>query len=78
MPRKWIESVLSNKVSALFGLVLERGGRVSRLWLVRSSGYAVLDARAREAILLASPFEGYPQAADDSIQFTVVVYYTPN
>ncbi|HMG35171.1 MAG TPA: hypothetical protein VKM94_14625 [Blastocatellia bacterium] len=77
MPRKWIEDVLSNKVSASFGLVVERSGRVSKLWLIRTSGYALLDGRAREAILLASPFEGYPQTAGDSLQFTVIVYYTP-
>jgi len=77
LPRKWIEDVLHDKVSAQFGLTIRRDGRVGSLELVRSSGYAVLDGRAREAIILASPFEGYPQNAGDSLQFTVTVYYTP-
>ena len=77
MPRKWIEDVLRDKVSAQFSLMVMRDGRVTGLQLWRTSGYAVLDARAREAILLASPFEGYPPTAGDSLQFTVTVYYTP-
>jgi outer membrane biosynthesis protein TonB len=77
MPRKFIEDLLRDKVSAEFGLTIRRDGRVLVLQLVRSSGYAVLDARAREAILLASPFEGYPPTAGDLPPFTVTVYYTP-
>lgn len=77
MPRKWIEDLLNDKVSAEFDLTVKRDGRVASLQLVRTSGYKVLDGRAREAILLASPFEGFPQTAGDSLQFTVTVYYTP-
>jgi outer membrane biosynthesis protein TonB len=77
MPRKWIEDLLRDKVSAQFDLTVRRDGRVASLQLVRTSGYKVLDGRAREAILLASPFEGFPQTAGDSLQFTVTVYYTP-
>jgi TonB family protein len=77
MPRKFIEDLLRDKVSAEFGLTIRRDGRVLVLQLVRSSGYAVLDARAREAILLASPFEGYPPTAGDLPPFTVTVFYTP-
>jgi len=77
MPRKWIEDVLHDKVAAVFALSVNRDGHVGSLHLVRSCGYSLLDSRAREAILLAGPFEGYPQTAGESLQFTVTVYYTP-
>jgi outer membrane biosynthesis protein TonB len=77
LPRGWIEGLLQDKVSADFSLTVRRDGRVALLQLRRSSGYDVLDRRAREAIILASPFEGFPQAAGDSLPFIVTVYYTP-
>jgi TonB family protein len=77
MPRSWIAEVLSRKVSADFTVVLGRGGRFISARLVRSSGYARLDDVARDAIYIASPFEGYPPEAGDTITLTVTVYYTP-
>jgi TonB family protein len=77
MPRDWIESMLTRKVSADFELELVRPGRVGSLRLVRSSGYSTLDRMARQAINTASPFEGFPQEAGDALTFTVTVYYTP-
>lgn len=78
MPRNWIETVLNNKVAATFNLTLRRGGGVQSLNLVRSCGYRVLDDTARQAIFNASPFEGYPQNADETITLIVTVYYTPS
>ena len=78
MPRDWIETVLTGKVYATFGLTIRRDGRIQSLQLSRSSGYSLLDGRAREAIYIASPFEGYPQNAGDTITLTVTVYYTPS
>ncbi|HXG66609.1 MAG TPA: TonB family protein, partial [Blastocatellia bacterium] len=77
MPRSWIESTLTEQVSAVFGVTLRRGGQIASITLVRSSGHSTLDATAREAIFSASPFEGYPQAASDTIQLTVTVIYSP-
>jgi outer membrane biosynthesis protein TonB len=78
MPRDWVETVLTGKVSAIFSLTIKRDGRILSLELVRPSGYRLLDGRAREAIYMASPFEGYPQNADETITLTVTVYYTPS
>ncbi len=78
MPRDWIETVLTGKVSALFNLTIKRDGRIQSLELLRPSGYRLLDGRAREAIYIASPFEGYPQNAGDTITLQVTVYYTPS
>lgn len=78
MPRDWIETVLTGKVSALFNLTIRRDGRIQSLELLRPSGYRLLDGRAREAIYIASPFEGYPQNAGDTITLQVTVYYTPS
>ena len=78
MPRDWVATVLSDEVSAEFSLTLRRGGYIQSLVMTRPSGYRVLDGRAREAIYMASPFEGYPQNADDTITLTVIVYYTPS
>jgi TonB family protein len=78
MPRDWIETVLNGKVAATFGLTIKRDGRIESLQLVRSSGYSLLDGRAREAIYIASPFEGFPQNAGDTITLQVTVYYTPS
>ncbi len=77
MPKDFIESVLSNTASADFEVVLGRSGQILSTQLIRSSGYKQLDARAREAIQLAKPFEGYPPNAGDIITLTVTIYYTP-
>ena len=78
MPRNWIETVLANKVGATFNLTLRRGGGVQTLSLVSSCGYRVLDEAARQAIFNASPYDGFPQSAGDTITLTVTVYYTPS
>jgi TonB family protein len=78
MPRNWIETVLANKVGATFNLTLRRGGGVQALSLVSSCGYRVLDEAARQAIFNASPYDGFPQRAGDTITLTVTVYYTPS
>ncbi|HWP44444.1 MAG TPA: energy transducer TonB [Blastocatellia bacterium] len=77
MPRKWIQEVLTDKVSGDFELQLGRGGRILSARLARSTGYSQLDRVAREAIYMASPFDGYPRDAGDTITLTVTVYYTP-
>jgi hypothetical protein len=77
MPRKWIEDMLTSKVSADFDLSLGRGGRILSVRLARPSGYSQLDDIARQAIYMASPYEGYPQDAGETIIFTVTVYYHP-
>jgi TonB family protein len=78
MPRDFVNTTLSGTVSAVFALVLNRSGSVVSLILVRPSGYKALDDTARQAIFNASPFEGYPQTAGDTIKFTVTVYYHPS
>ena len=78
MPRDFVNTTLSREVSAEFALVLNRSGRVASLTLVRPSGYKALDDIARQAIFNASPFEGYPQTAGDTIPLTVTVYYNPS
>jgi TonB family protein len=78
MPRDWVETVLTGKVSAIFSLTIKRDGRIQSLTLLRPSGYSILDGRAREAIYIASPFEGFPQNAGDTITLQVTVYYTPS
>jgi outer membrane biosynthesis protein TonB len=75
MPRKWVEDMLNGKVSADFELSLGRGGKILSVRLYRSTGYPQLDAIARQAIYMASPFEGYPQQAGESIICTVTVHY---
>jgi len=75
MPREWIKDVLRDKVSADFSLVIRRDGQISSTRLLRSSGYSVLDDYARQAIFTASPFEGFPQAAGNSISFTVTIFF---
>ena len=76
-PSEWIKDMLREKTSAVFVLTLRRGGFIQSLNLYRPSGYRLLDERAREAINIAGPFEGYPQGADDTITITVTVYYFP-
>jgi TonB family protein len=78
MPRDFINTILSREASAEFTLVLNRSGRIVSLTLVRPSGYRALDDTARQAIFNASPFEGYPQTAGDTIPLTVTVYYNPS
>jgi len=75
MPRDWIKDVLRDKVSADFSLVIKRDGQILSVRLIRPSGYSVLDAYARQAIFTASPFEGFPQAAGNTITFDVTVYF---
>lgn len=77
MPRKWIEDILPDKVSADFEVLLARSGRILSARLARSTGYSQLDDVAKQAIYIASPFEGYPLDAGDTITLTVTVYYTP-
>ena len=75
MPREWIKDVLRDKVSADFSLVIKRDGQILSTRLLRSSGYSVLDDSARQAIFTASPFEGFPQAAGNTITFTVTIFF---
>jgi TonB family protein len=77
MPRRLIEELLSDKISADFEIEIGRDGRLLSARLVRSSGYSQLDSVARQAIFISSPFEGYPQNAGDKIPLRVTVYYTP-
>ncbi|HSB09078.1 MAG TPA: TonB C-terminal domain-containing protein [Blastocatellia bacterium] len=75
MPREWIKDVLRDRVSADFSLVIKRDGQILTTRLLRSSGYSVLDDYARQAIFSASPFEGFPQAAGNTITFTVTIFF---
>ena len=75
MPREWIKDVLRDKASADFSLVIKRDGQILSARLIRSSGYSVLDDYARQAIYVASPFEGFPQAAGNTIIFTVTIFF---
>ena len=75
MPRDWIKDVLRDKVSADFSLVIKRDGQILATRLIRSTGYSVLDDYARQAIYTASPFEGFPQVAGNTITFTVTIYF---
>lgn len=77
MPRDWIKDILRDKVSAEFELVIRSNGQILSMRLSRGSGYPLLDDYARQAIYTASPFEGFPQAAGNSIIFTVTVYFFP-
>ena len=75
MPRDWIKDMLSDKVSADFSVVVRRDGSIISTRLLRSTGYSVLDDSARQAIFTASPYEGFPQDAGNSLIFTVTVYF---
>jgi outer membrane biosynthesis protein TonB len=75
MPREWIKDVLRDKVFAEFKLVIRRDGQILSTEMWRATGYSVLDDYARQAIYTASPFEGFPQAAGNTITFTVTVYF---
>lgn len=77
MPKGWIEETLTKKVSVDFELVLRRGGKIVSVNQLTRSGYSNLDATARQAIYMASPFEGWPSSAGETITMTVTVYYTP-
>jgi len=77
MPREWIKDMLRDKVSADFKLVIRRDGHISSVDLWRATGYSVLDDAARQAIFTASPFEGFPQSAGNTITMTVTVYFYP-
>jgi TonB family protein len=77
MPREWIKDLLRDKVSADFKLVIRRDGQILSVELWRTTGYSVLDDAARQAIFTASPFEGFPQAAGNTITMTVTVYFYP-
>lgn len=78
MPRGFIDTTLSDDVSAEFVMILNRSGRIVSLDIWRSSGYSGIDKTARQAIVDASPFEGYPQTAGDTIKLTVTVHYSPS
>jgi len=75
MPRDWIRDVLREKASADFELIIRRDGQVLSMRLLHGSGYSVLDASARQAIYTASPFEGFPQTAGNTLIFTVTVHF---
>jgi outer membrane biosynthesis protein TonB len=75
--RDYIKDVLNDRVAAVFELKLRRDGRIQDLRMVRSSGFPRLDARAREAIYIASPFKGFPESAGDLPSFRVTLYYFP-
>jgi hypothetical protein len=75
MPRDWIKDMLSNKVSADFTVIIRRDGTIVSTRMVRSTGFSVLDDSARQAIFTASPYEGYPQDAGNSLIFTITVYF---
>ena len=75
MPRDWIKDMLRDKVSADFTVIIRRDGYILSTRLVRSTGFSVLDDSARQAIFTASPYEGYPQDAGNSLIFTVTVYF---
>ena len=77
MPRDLIRDMLPSTVSANFNLEIGRGGKILLATRVSSTGYSSLDKIAREAISIASPFEGYPPDAGESISLIVTVYYTP-
>jgi outer membrane biosynthesis protein TonB len=77
MPREFIKDLLRDKVSADFKLVIRRDGQILTVELWRTTGYSVLDDAARQAIFTASPFEGFPQAAGNTITMTVTVYFYP-
>lgn len=75
MPRDWIKDMLRDKVSADFSVIIRRDGYILSTRLVRSTGFSVLDDSARQAIFTASPYEGYPQDAGNSLIFDVTVYF---
>ncbi len=77
MPSDYIRDILPHTVSADFEVVIGRGGQLLSVQLRRPSGYSTLDAKAREAIQSAKPFEGYPPSAGEKISLKVTVYYTP-
>jgi len=77
MPKTYVETMLAGEVIAVFSLVLGRSGRIKSVRLVRSCGYETLDRSAREAISLASPFEGFPPELGETFEMTVLVHYTP-
>ena len=77
MPRDWIKDMLNDKVSADFTVIIRRDGNILSTRLVRSTGFSVLDDSARQAIFTASPYEGYPQDAGNSLIFDVKVYFFP-
>jgi len=75
MPRDYIRDVLRDKVSADFDVTIRSDGHILSTQLVHPTGYAVLDSSARQAIYTASPFEGFPQAAGNTLIFRVRVYF---
>jgi outer membrane biosynthesis protein TonB len=77
MPHDLIKGMLSVDVAVTFELMLRRGGQIQSLRMVNSSGYRMLDGVARQVIYNSSPFEGYPQTAEDTIILTVIVHYYP-
>jgi len=78
MPRNWIETVLNNKVFVTYNLTLRRDGGIQSLHILNSCGYSVLDDTASKAIYSASPYEGFPPSAGETLTLRVTVYYTPS
>lgn len=77
MPRGLIRDLLNSPTSATFELTIRRGGTIQSLRLTKPSLFRVLDDTARQVIYNASPFEGYPQSASETITVTVIVHYYP-
>jgi outer membrane biosynthesis protein TonB len=77
VPYEYVQDVLSRRVSADYEIEIARSGQLLSVRLLHKSGDSRLDALAREAIYMASPFEGYPQDAGDRISFIVKLYYDP-
>lgn len=59
-PREAVERGLQGEVQ--LEVVIEKDGKVSKVRLVNSSGYAVLDANMLQTIRLASPFAPLPKS----------------
>ena len=77
MPQDWIETTLAGKAATDFSIVIDRNGRLVSVRMLKSSGYRALDEVARQAIMLASPFEGFPSEIADAIEFPVTLSYAP-
>ncbi|MCG2841232.1 TonB family protein [Sandaracinobacter sp. RS1-74] len=53
--------------------LLDRKGRVSRIWIERSSGHAALDGEAAAAVRRAEPLPPIPAGLPDEIDITVPI-----
>ncbi|MCX6118606.1 MAG: energy transducer TonB [Proteobacteria bacterium] len=73
-PKEAVERGLQGQVQ--LELVIEKDGKVSRVRVVNSSGYAVLDDNMIKTIKLASPFAPLPKGWNkDRIQVTGAFHY---